>query len=424
MSSLNPTARSFTPPSTSASPTATATATATATRRIVTFPQIQYLQEELVLLIFSFIADVPYESSTTASESTLTHVIPLVSKDYNTMYTKSNYLWKHALIRLVEDQPKTWGHGMKSFLRTFPLPNGSSNPIIDNQMDYNDDNDDNDNDNNYILDEIELVHAAGKSMKNILRSHNGYFSRESNNNDDTTTTTTTATTTPTQTPIFIELYRYILSNFIRFTSPLFYMPDRITIGNEFGIHFFEPRYRTLIGEVMSPYPNSFKNGDPITPDTSHLYHPTNLYPSFIYANKSPLKRGTSACIVEVRQCVIHHNQTADVFLMPVSYVRIEHVWERPGSHNLYEGSVMKMGDLEAYETVEQRRLPAMYTANTGGVGGGGDDGIAIGRRNGENATDYINSVLLRFMQAAEQGNNNHDSDSDSDIDDDDDDNDE
>ena len=62
----------------------------------------------------------------------------------------------------------------------------------------------------------------------------------------------------------------------------------------------------------------------------------------------------------------------------------------------------------------------MYTTNTGDDG----DGISIGRRNGENATDYINSVLWRFMQAAEQGNNNHDSDSDIDDNDDDDDDDE
>ena len=67
--------------------------------------------------------------------------------------------------------------------------------------------------NNFLIDFLIVYRVMRKSMKNILRSHNGYFTTQGNDNDDTTTTTTSST----QTPIFIELYRHILSNFIRFT---------------------------------------------------------------------------------------------------------------------------------------------------------------------------------------------------------------
>lgn len=54
-----------------------------------------------------------------------------------------------------------------------------------------------------------------------------------------------------------RLFRYILKNHIQYSSPLFYMPGDVEIGKEFGLHFFEPRYRLLISEVMSPYPAQY-----------------------------------------------------------------------------------------------------------------------------------------------------------------------
>ena len=112
------------------------------------------------------------------------------------------------------------------------------------------------------------------------------------------------------------------------------------IGESFGLHFFEPRYRLLISEVMAPYPVAFRRGDPIQLQGSGH----SSYPKFIYANYSPLDRGAPAVIVEVRQCLINPNGTADVFLCPTSYIWIEDIRERPNSGALYDARAIRMTD--------------------------------------------------------------------------------
>ena len=126
------------------------------------------------------------------------------------------------------------------------------------------------------------------------------------------------------------LYCHLLNGYVRYQSPLFFMPDDVRLGNLFGLHFFEPRYRQLIANVMARYPASTKNGSVLTAERCG-----GTFPTFIYAHNAPLKPGTTACIVQVRQCTIYQNGTADVGLMPISYVRIEAVGTYDQSTNLY-----------------------------------------------------------------------------------------
>mmetsp|Transcript_23028 Transcript_23028/g.28248 ORF Transcript_23028/g.28248 Transcript_23028/m.28248 type:complete len:343 (-) Transcript_23028:137-1165(-) len=284
--------------------------------RCTSFPQLILLEELIILHILEFVGDVPYESSTYGKESTLTHVLPLVSKSFYSL-SGSDYLWKKALHRLVENEPSLWGDALNLFLL--------HNPVTLTTTYEND---------GAKSNEERLVNNVTRTMEQLLLR----------NSDNDVTTTPAVNSSPSR-----ELYRVVLSNYIRYTSPLFYMPDDVQLGKEFGLHFFEPRYRLLIAEVMAPYPDNFKEGDPITADR------TGSYPTFIYAHKSPLKRGTVACLVQVRQCVIHQNHTADIFLMPVSYVRIERFWERPTSHNLYEARVMRMGKEEGRQVDQASR---------------------------------------------------------------------
>jgi hypothetical protein len=327
----------------------------------------------------------------------------LVSKHWKNTYSKADCLWKEALFRLVEQEPKLWGQGLKAFLARFPKVY-EENEQSDYVYDVNDFDDD---------DANNLVHDAGKSMERVLRTHNGFFSNlgndvaatttaTSNATEATTTTTATTTVSTTSRPIYCELYRHVLFNHIRYTSPLFYMPDHIQLGQEFGLHFFEPRYRLLIAEAMSNYPQSYRDGGDIEPDFN-IPQTTFSYPTFIYAHKSPLKRETVACIVQVKQCTIHQNGTADVFLTPTSAVRIEHVWERPNSHHLYEARVMLMGEAESYHCMGTSRPRRRWQQQTveddeDSVSDESDD------PNRQNVGDYIRSILLQLEQARDAQN--------------------
>lgn len=62
--SLNPSAKIYIP-TTSTEDIGRGDSTAVEVKVMNSFPQMQYLQDELVLFIVSFVADVPYEFSTT-----------------------------------------------------------------------------------------------------------------------------------------------------------------------------------------------------------------------------------------------------------------------------------------------------------------------------------------------------------------------
>jgi hypothetical protein len=66
-------------------------------------------------------------------------------------------------------------------------------------------------------------------------------------------------------------------------------------------------------------------------------------PTFIHAHQSPLRRNTPATIVQIRQCMVSRDGSADVFLQPIAYIWIEDVWERPGTGGLYEARGIRMG---------------------------------------------------------------------------------
>lgn len=336
----------------------------------------------------------------------LTHILPLVSKKFRS-YSQSEYLWKIVLMRLVTNKPCLWGDGMRKFLyrpRTLTTLSTNHN-IYMNEVDNNDqsnvipflDLSYNYNDDNHNIKAEKIVTDAGLFMEEILQTYDGFFTRS-----------TSSTNTRTHC-IFMELYRYILSQYIKFRSPLFYMPDQVEIGREFGIHFFEPRYRLLIAEVMSTYPRDYSTGEPITPLISKLLHNhsdpfkrrSSPYPTFIYANNSPLKPNSVVTIVEVCHCIIHENQTADVSLNPVQYGRIEEVRERPNSHHLYEAKVVRMSEEECYafdqesnaRLMEQRRQfqSVDRALQENQFAGRGDVSV----------NEYIHAMMMHLMQNAD-----------------------
>lgn len=155
------------------------------------FPKFVELGNDLIAHVLSFVADVPFETTASSSTSTLTHVLPLVSKEFRRI-SGSDFFWKLALERLVVKDPYLWEKGLLSF-----LPPG-------------------------ITPSSTLVQQVGTHLALEQNTYRSIFQR-------------------------------LTRDYLRFTAPLFHMLGQVQLGHSFGLHFFEPRYRHLIATVMRGY---------------------------------------------------------------------------------------------------------------------------------------------------------------------------
>ena len=164
------------------------------------------------------------------------------------------------------------------------------------------------------------------------------------------------------------LYRSIVLHHLRYQGPVFIMgSSSVRLGSPYGLHFFEPRYRVLISEVMARHPVSARRGETISPMVPGIFPLPPVVdddikssivdlvkrnvelmteyhqPTFIHAYRDFLRPNSLAAIVQVQVCSINPNGSADVLLTPIAYVWIDRIWERPGTGGLYEASGIRMG---------------------------------------------------------------------------------
>jgi len=134
----------------------------------------------------------------------------------------------------------------------------------------------------------------------------------------------------------------VVARCMRFTSPIFCMADhRVQLGTPISLHLFEPRYRLLIHLVMEGYPMELRDGRHMTATTQDL-------PSFVYAHISPYTASSRACLVQVQRCMIDENDgTANVLLLPVAFVKLERVWERPNTGHLYFAQCIRLSESDS-----------------------------------------------------------------------------
>lgn len=246
------------------------------------FPQALLLGDDILAHILSFVADAPFEDAKdqeVTCVSSLTHSLPFVSKHFYRLVQRECF-WADALIRQVSTKPRLWHRGLVGL-----IPDTSQIPDV--------------------RDVSELVKEVQKSLDGAGCQ---------------------------------MLYRRVLNEKIRFEGPIFYMGQSISLGEPYGLHFFEPRYRRLIAEVMRPFPASAKQGGPI--ECTEGQSP----PVFIHAFSHPLTRNSPAVLVQVIRCGIHpRDGRADVFLLPIEFVRMERIWERANTGHLYHGICMRVG---------------------------------------------------------------------------------
>jgi len=280
-----------------------------------TFSQLEVLNDDTIVSVLAFVGDAPFELLNSSGKrfedgrSTMTDVLPYVSKKIYFILKNSDYLWKLALIRLVSHDPLYWVSGLQHFILKHSSDMTRHNERCNNEDSYPSRSD-------LIKESIRILSAS-----EINDQHGDSFSNA-------------AGTKLLHHRLFKWIFKWIKTMSI--TSPLFHMPGNVRLGSTFGLHFFEPRYRTLIGEVMAPFPPSARQGETISPTSS------GAVPTFIYANCRRLAIGATVTVVQVTHCEIFHDGTADVELKPMSYARISQVWERPDSGRLCEASALKL----------------------------------------------------------------------------------
>ncbi len=310
------------------------------------------------------------------THSTLTHVLPYVSKQFHRLCSGHDLYWKNALIRLVKDDQHLWEDGLKRLI--FECQCNALREAI--------------NDRNRARarrgKRTKTIHSQSAALASTQNTSSKFLRDEadsravlSEENDMELSKEEQLLQKGCQalelypprhhiassSGIYQCLYQTILNTHIRFQAPVFYMPTSVQLGSPYGLHFFEPRYRLLISECMRSYPVSARRGEEIQPCVPGLSPSSNnittvsqnaevqslldinedimkkhYLPTFIHAHQSPLRRNTPACIVQVRHCIIQPDGSADVFLQPVSYIWIEEIWERPGTGSLYEARGVRM----------------------------------------------------------------------------------
>jgi Lon protease-like protein len=115
----------------------------------------------------------------------------------------------------------------------------------------------------------------------------------------------------------------------RIRLPAFCMRTQLLLGQEIRIRLFEDRYKTLIAEVMAGRTGEERNGSAISEPK----------PQFVFFCSNRFKEGSVACLVDIEQCRIHGDGTAQVTVVPTSMVLVESVKKRPND-NLYDASVL------------------------------------------------------------------------------------
>jgi hypothetical protein len=312
------------------------------------FHLFSHLHDELQINILSYVADAPLEdkdseSSTTvintataAAEvpvangapdslsshcltysATLTHVLPYVCKKFHTVYSKSDQLWKDAILRqlMQQSQPELWCDALQNIIhRTTNCTYG--NVITQSSLDTAELNGD---EKNHKYETVrQLIDQAYQVIAGDLRQ------RQSSNAGRMS---------------YQYLYRTVLNTQLRQILPVFIMNGDVVLNEPYGLHLFEYRYRYMMLNLMRQHTNRVRQGNAnygsptSTATRAQLLQQYPMY--FVHANRGNVRRSEMAVIVQVLQCDIHPDGRADIVVKPIHFVWIERSWLYTATTNNY-----------------------------------------------------------------------------------------
>jgi hypothetical protein len=246
------------------------------------FPQFAILSDDVVRLIVSFMADAPMEQKLPGPienkyrAAALTSSLPFVNKRFNEM-SNADYLWGPALSRQLSKKASghLWRGGLRRLLPLdFELEEGQS-----------------------------LLHAVLESLGEGFR--------------------------------YKDVYMKLLERHIKIEAPVFIMPCQLQLGEMYGLHLFEPRYRIMVREVLDDCENpeeSMRGGKIVSSCRDGFIKPPLLIHACMGSRLGP---GQLACLVQIVWCRTYEFGTADVQLLPVAWVKLDEISVRPNSGHLF-----------------------------------------------------------------------------------------
>ena len=257
------------------------------------FPQFEQFDDDIRKLILSFVAEAPFEQKLGEyQQGSLTSTLPLVSKEFN-CFAVLDYFWEPILKRQLanKDHGMLWRDGLR---RLLPLNQNTNNVMNDNEL----------------RSQLErIIQAINEQFDNIL----GYR----------------------------EIYKKVLTSHIYFDAAVFMMPCQLQIGEIYGLHLFEPRYRVMVHDLMMECenPTEASNGGKIRIGRQDGV----LKPPFlIHACLGRVAPGELACLVQLVWCNTYEHGTADVRLLPIAWVRLDRIWIRRNAGNLFYAKAWRL----------------------------------------------------------------------------------
>lgn len=137
------------------------------------------------------------------------------------------------------------------------------------------------------------------------------------------------------------LYKMILDEHIRIKLPIFFMPmqfDTDTPHPRYQLHFFEPRYRLMMAELMR----------------GHDHQPGENGPVFLHVIDMRGPASKVAALVRVVECVFATDGRCVAELEVVGSVRLRRCWVRPQSYSLYYGDGYRCDGLPLIQPLPQQ----------------------------------------------------------------------
>jgi len=263
------------------------------------FPQFEQFNEDIRKLILSFVAEAPQKIDE-YQQGSLVATLPLVNKEFSNFATL-DYFWEPILRRqlLSKDHGNLWKEGLRR--------------ILPHDIDMSGINDDtgNDNDDNESSRTLErIVQTISEQFENGLT--------------------------------YRDIYRKVFTTHVYFDAPVFMMHCHLKIGEIYGLHMFEQRYRIMIHDLMNECENPIEasNGGKIRIGRKDgVLNP----PVLIHAcSGSRLVPGVMACLVQVVWVNTYQFGTADVRLLPIAWVRLDRLWIRRNASNLYYAKAYRL----------------------------------------------------------------------------------
>lgn len=246
------------------------------------FPLFSDLPDSCQLLVISFVASAPlerifevvdFDNSNSTENGTLTGSLPRVCRKFRE-YCQAEPLWQACLERALTGD-KIWRDTVP---RMAPAQLAAISPVSD------------------------LISALRKHM-NVSSSQN--------------------------------LYQVMLNQHIRVRLPVFMMP--MEFENEphprYQLHFFEPRYRIMMAELMR---------EPRR-DTSS--------PVFLHIVDMRGPRAKTGALVRVVECAFAQDGRCVAELERVGSVKLRKCWERPQSMGLYYGDGYRCDGVQLAEAM-------------------------------------------------------------------------